>query len=70
MEESTSEGIKYYLQLGKLLHFKQQRMEKSCFMFSYSSLDVLVILEQKRLGQTKGPGSPIVCSQLWSVAGA
>lgn len=67
MEESTSESIKYYPQLRKLLHFKEQRMDKYNFMLSYSSSDILVILEQKSLGQTKGPCSPIVCSQLWLV---
>lgn len=70
MEEITSEGIKYYPQLGELLHFKWQRMDKYHFMFSYSSLEILVILGQKRLGQTKGQFSPIVCSQLWSVVDA
>jgi len=62
MEESTSEDIKYYPQLGELLHFKWQRMDKCRFALSYFSLDILVILGQKRLGQTKGSSSPKVCS--------
>lgn len=64
------EDINCYPWVGKLLHFKWQRVDKYNFMFSYAPLDILLTLGQKSLGQTKDPFSPIVCSQLWLVVKA
>lgn len=57
------EDINCYPWVGKLLHFKWQRVGNYNFMFSYAPLDILLMLGQKSLGQTKDPFSPIACSQ-------